>query len=56
MAKKSSIEKNNRRKKLAKKYAGRRYKRFPGYYAGHYDEDGRDHTTLPGFGKPGGAA
>ncbi len=24
MAKKSSIEKNNRRKKLAKKYAGRR--------------------------------
>src|SRR5436190_13703632 len=39
-----------------KKYADRRYKRFPGYYGGYYDEDGRDHTTLPGFGKPGGAA
>jgi hypothetical protein len=28
----------------------------PGYYGGYYDEDGRDHATLPGFGKPGGAA
>jgi hypothetical protein len=24
----------------------------PGYYGGYYDEDGRDHTTLPGFGSP----
>jgi hypothetical protein len=39
-----------------KKYADRRYKRFPGYYGGYYNEDDRDHTTLPGFGKPGGAA
>ena len=39
-----------------KKYAGRRYRLFPGYYGGYYDEDGRDHTTLPGFGRPGGAA
>jgi hypothetical protein len=38
-----------------KKYAGRRYKVFPGYYGGYYAEDGRDDTALPGYGKPSAA-